>query len=379
MHGLPDIHTVEVRGKRVLVRASLNVPVQNGTVRNDFRLRQSLEVIQYLVHQGARVVVLGHIGRDPSETLRPVYESLIKTLPIQWSPETVGEKAETLTHALKDGEVLLLENVRRYTEETENSEEFAEALARLGDLYVNDAFADSHREHASIVGVPLFLPSYFGPAFMREYSELSRALNPDHPALFILGGAKFETKLPLIEKFLDRYDYVFVGGALANDILRAKGFEVGKSLLSAIDLSESDLLNSSKLMVPVDVVVSGPKGVRTTLVADVSSDERIVDVGPASLTALEPIINHAHMVLWNGPLGSYEEGFDAQTHQLAHLVADVSAHAILGGGDTVAAVEALKLTERYAFLSSAGGAMLTFLESGSLVGIDAVNASWAHE
>ncbi len=362
----------DLKGKRVILRAGLNVPLVDGVVRDAFRLTQALPTIQFLVERGARVVVLAHIGREPHETLKPVYDALTKYIPATWAGGLLGEEVDQKVAALKDGEVLLLENLRSDVREEENNESFARALALHGDLYVNDAFADSHRAHASIVGIPKYLPAYAGQLFVKEYEALKKAFTPAHPALFILGGAKFETKMPLVSRFVKEYDHVFIGGALANDFYKARGYEVGASKVSDIDLSGSPLLNDDRVIIPADVVVDGPEGRRTIKADAVAPGESILDAGPESMKVLEILIKNAHTILWNGPLGNFEKGYSDATDAVAQMIAESSATSILGGGDTVAAIEKLKLDKKFCFVSTAGGAMLVFLETETLPGIEAL-------
>ncbi len=362
----------ELRGRYVLLRLSVNVPIKEGVVTNQFRILRSLPTLQFLVRQGARVIACGHIGRDGSESIQPVADIFAQYVPVAVSPEVSGTVSKNMRDELQDGEVLFLENLRKDPREKKNDSNFARELADFADIYVNDAFAASHRPHASLVGVPKFLPSYVGMNFVHEYEELLKARKPEHPALFMLGGSKFETKMPLIEKFLDVYDHVFVGGALANDLLKAKGYEVGKSLVSDIDLSDSSLLQHPALVLPIDVTVASKGESRVCAVDDVKSNEMIMDVGPKTVALLAGLMNRAKMVLWNGPFGNYEQGFDAQTVSTAKILAGAPGYSIVGGGDTVASIEALCCQEHYSFLSTAGGAMLTFLEEGTLPAIEAL-------
>lgn len=364
----------DLRGRYVLVRASLNVPVQFGTVRNEFRVVRALPTLQRLRAMGARTIVVAHIGRKPEESLAPVATALQAHLPVKFIPAVTGAAVHEARAALQDGDIMMLENIRQHPHETDDDGTLAESLAQLAEVYVNDAFAASHRAHASIVGVARHLPSYFGLNFMHEYDELSKALNPHTPALFVLGGAKFETKIPLVEKYLDRYEHIFIGGALANDLFKARGFNVGTSLVSDIDLRNSPLLAHPKILTPVDVVVEGPAGRRTCVPSEVRVDEAVLDAGPATIALLSPLVRSARTILWNGPLGNYEAGYGTQTEALAHVVADAAGFAVIGGGDTIAAVENLQVQERIGFMSTAGGAMLTFLEAGTLPAIDAVLA-----
>ncbi len=369
------INQVDVRGIRVLLRTPMNVPIVDGVVQNQFRITRALATINFLVGRGAKVILLGHIG-DGEQSTKPVAELLSQYLPkVTFCPEVTGPVALQMRDALGDGEVLILENVRRDTREKKNDVDFARSLAELGDIYVNDAFADSHRVHASIVGVPAFIPSYVGMNFMHEYTELVKMREPKLPALFLLGGAKFDTKLPLVEQFLKVYDHVFIGGALANDFFKAKGYEVGESLVSDIDLANSPLLYHPKLLLPVDVVVSDGKETRTCSPDAVGRHEKIFDMGPASLELLKPLIAEAATILWNGPFGNYEAGYDEYTMKTAAAIAAARGYAVVGGGDTVASIESMGRQEQFAFLSTAGGAMLTFLETGTLAGIDAIISS----
>lgn len=361
----------DLRGKRIIVRASLNVPLENGTVRNYFRLMRAMPTLMHLTHAGAKVIVIGHIGRDPNLSLQPVHEVLKDHLDIAWSDAVVGDAVTKQVEALAEGQALLLQNLRAHEGETKNDPDFAAALAELGDLYVNDSFSVSHREHASIVGLPQHLPSCFGLTFRQEYTQLIKSMDPISPAIFILGGAKFETKQPLIEKYMKKYDTVFVGGALANDFFKAQGYEVGTSLVSKTPVPD-ELTQSKKVMLPVDVTVQGEQSIRVTTPDAVEADENILDAGPATVAQLAEYIANASMVLWNGPLGDYERGFGEQTRAVAKLIAESDAYSVVGGGDTIAAIEALALNDQFGFLSTAGGAMLAFLEHGSLVGIDAV-------
>ena len=364
----------DLAGKYVLVRSSLNVPIDNGEIRNHFRVIRSLPTIEWLVGQGARVIVCGHIGREKEDTLEPVFEYFKQHLTdMIFAPEVASPETKNLRDGLQNGQVLLLENLRRDPREKQNDADFARCLADLADIYVNDAFEASHREHASLVGVPQFLPSYFGINFAQEYKELSAALAPEHPSLFILGGAKFDTKMPLVEKFLELYDHILIGGALANDVYKARGLEVGQSLVSDTDLSGSPIINHEKIILPADVVVQNASGEsRVTIAEDVHPDEVIVDAGPNTVQTIELFSRNAKTILWNGPLGNYEAGFSDQTLACAERIAESPAYTLVGGGDTTAAIESLGNYEKYSFVSTAGGAMLTFLELGTLPAIEVV-------
>lgn len=362
----------DLRGKRVIVRASLDVPIEHGVVTNAFRIVKALPTLTYLTNAGARVILLTHVGRDPENTTEPIYHALKAHVPIRYVEALEGNVVDNAVTALTDGEILLLGNLRSTSCEEENDAAFAKTLASYGEYYVDDAFAVAHRAHASIVGIPEHIPGYAGLTFVDEYEHLSRARNPEHPSLFILGGAKFETKEPLIEQYVNMYDAIALGGALANDFLKARGYEVGTSLVSPVDLRENPLARRENILVPVDVVVKNDADTREVRVDGVEKNEAILDIGTESVEALKPRILGAHMILWNGPLGYYEGGFDAATKACAKLVAESDAFSVVGGGDTVAAIESLGLSDKFGFLSTAGGAMLEFLEKGTLPGIEAL-------
>ncbi len=366
-------------GVRVLVRAPLNVPLANGEVANDFRLRRALPTIEFLANAGAKVVVCGHIGRAPEETLAPVYRALAAKLPhVSFSAEAVGPVARAAAEALEGGGVLVLENLRRYPGEKGNDPAFARELASLADIFVQDAFDTCHREDASIVGMPTFLPSYAGLLLAEEVAALSEARTPAHPALAIIGGAKFETKEPVLKALIEHYDHVFVGGALANDFLAAKGYAMGASLVSRTDKGSIDaLLARDRLVLPSDVVVAAPgadvSAGHTCTIDAIGSDEAALDIGPETSAALASLARSSATILWNGPLGNYENGFTAGTKALAQAIAASGARSIVGGGDTVAAIEALGLADHFSFVSTGGGAMLDFLVEGTLPGIAALD------
>lgn len=362
----------DLRDTYVLVRSSCNVPLEDGEVRNAFRLERALPTLRFLAEQGAKVVVVAHIGREATDTLRPVYEAFTKLLPMQWGGVLGSDEQRAVHAALRPGEVMLLENLRQDARESANDPTLAAELAALANIYVNDAFDNIHREHASMVGVPALLPSYAGLTLAEELRELEKTMNPASPSLFILGGAKFETKLPLIEKYLALYDHVFVGGALLNDILLAQGYQVGASLVSAVSLAGAPFLNHPKLIQPVDVVVKRA-GARVVVAKQaVEPDDVIVDIGPATVAAIAPYVAAAKTILWNGPLGLYEGEPDGGTQALARAIAAASGYSVLGGGDTIAAIEPLGLLEQFGFVSIGGGAMLTYLEHGTTPALQAL-------
>lgn len=361
-------------GHTVLLRTSLNVPVMSGRVMNPFRLEAALKTISLLSARGVKVVLLSHIGDTPTASIRPVYEYLKHKIHIEYVDDVAGQRAQDAARALKNGGVLLIENLRRDPGEVGNDDHFARRLATLGDVYVNDDFAAAHRAHASIVGLPKYLPSYAGLQFVAELEGLMHALEPKSPSLAILGGAKFVTKEPLIRALLTKYDYVFVGGALATDFFKAKGYQVGKSLTSESPHIQ-DLLQNSKILLPVDVTVGNAHGREVKKPSAVLASDTIYDVGPATLALLAPYIQKARVVLWNGPMGNFEKGYSDMTEGLARLVAGAAGVSVVGGGDTIASIEKLGLNSKFELLSTAGGAMLDFLAHGTLPGIAALEAS----
>ena len=382
MKTIRDIPHLE--GVKALVRADFNVPVRNGAAADDFRIRKALPTIEYLRSKGAHVLLISHIetADGANGSLEPVAMHLKgMELPVIFIKD-IKNAYETIEARIKGalvddrtqkvGRVFLLENLRTLDGEKDNDKKFAEQLASLADIYVNEAFSASHREHASIVGVPAFLPGYVGLQLGQEITHLSKAFKPTHPFLFALGGAKFDTKLPLIEKFMEIADDVFIGGALANDALKAKGFVVGASKVSNGSFDISDIVSDPKIILPVDIVDQGHS---VKPIENVGEDDRILDAGPRTLEILKGKIDTAKFILWNGPLGLYEDGYQGATLELARMIAGATARGaetIVGGGDTLAAIEELGLLDRFTFVSTGGGAMLDFLAKGTLPGIEAL-------
>jgi len=360
----------DLKGKYVLVRASCNVPIKDGKVRNAYRLKRALPTLQYLKEAGARVIIISHIGRDREDSLRPVFEALKEMIPLAWGGTITDPSFLDARNSMVNGEIVLCENLRQDPGEEKNDPALSATIASYGDLYVNDAFAEAHREHASTFGVAGLLPAYAGITLAEEVNELTKVMQPHTPSLFLLGGAKFETKMPLVEKYLELYDHVFMGGALTNDILKARGFEVGHSLVSDVSLKDAPFLWSEKLLIPIDVIVDGPNGVATRAVDAVSPGEKIFDIGPETVLMLEKYISAASTILWNGPFGNYELGYVEGTEAVAELIAEAKGFSVVGGGDTVAAVEKLNLNDKFGFVSIGGGSMLTLLENGSTPALD---------
>jgi len=373
MRTIDELQKQNLQGKRVLVRAGLDVPLAHGEVSDFFRVKKALPTIQFLKNAGARTIILSHIGRDQNGTNLPVARALQKYIPLVYVPDIVGRQARAAVSEMKKGDVLLLENLRSDPREVANDPMFAKELASLGDIYVNDAFSNSHREHASMVGVPKILPPYGGLLLHNEVHNLSGALHPLKPSLAIIGGAKFETKDPIIRLFLKAYSDVSVVGAIANDILKARGFPVGRSRVSE-HAPEESVANHPRLLAPADVVVEEIEGgIFTKAPKDVASGDLIADIGPDTVFELAPLIEKARFIIWNGPTGVFERGHIAQTQTIAKLLSKSKARKIIGGGDTLAAIQTTDVPlENLGFLSTGGGAMLEYLLRGSLPAIDAL-------
>jgi len=363
-----------LRGVKVLLRADFNVPIKNGMVVDDYRIRAALPTLRYLREHGAKVIIVSHLEVNSGEesSLKPVAEVLNKIIGGIHFIEDYGTVRDYIDSKLGAGECVLLENLRHHEGEKKNDRKFAKELAGMAQIYVNDAFPVCHREHASIVGVPKYIPGYVGFQVRNEIDNLSKAFSPNHPFLFILGGAKFETKVPLLKKFIKIADSVFVGGALANDFYKCMGLEIGQSTFSTAKINCHEYAVNPKVFIPVDVVIQDG----TAKTPDsLGKNDRIMDAGPATTILLKEKISTANFILWNGPLGLYEDGYRGPTLELAKMIGEATlrgATTIVGGGDTVASISALGIEEHYTFISTAGGAMLDFLAKGTLPGLEAI-------
>lgn len=326
-----------LKGKTVLLRVDFNVPIKNGKVEDDFRIKAALPTIDFLLKKGAKIILITHLGENGTANLIPVIKHFFDISKID------------------KNKVTFFDNIRKFPGEMKNDKSFAKKLSEMGDIYVNDAFSVSHREHASIVSLPKYLPHFAGLQLEKEIKNLSDVFKKTkHPFLFILSGAKFSTKIPLLEKYLKLADYVFVGGALANYLLKAKGCDIGKSFVDEKKYNVTKILNNPKLILPTDFIVK---------------DDAIVDVGDESVKNLAPIIKKSKLILLNGPLGKYEDGETKATMKVLKLMASSKARSIVGGGDTVALVSKMKMTNKFSFVSTGGGATLDFLANGTLPGI----------
>jgi phosphoglycerate kinase len=379
------LRDLEVQGKRVLVRVDFNVPMQDGQITDDRRIRESLPTIQYLLERGAKVILMSHLGRpkgkpDPQYSLRPVAERLSELLgrPVRFLEDCVGEAVEQAVQAMAPGEVVLLENLRFHPEEEANDDGFARALARLGDLYVNDAFGSAHRAHASTEGIAHYLPAVAGFLMEKELRYLGSVLTqPERPFVAILGGAKVHDKIGVIQNLLPKVDRLLIGGGMAFTFLKAQGYEIGRSLLDSDSLEFARRVlqeAGQKIVLPVDVVVAPSPEAETQAqvvpVDQIPPDQMGLDIGPQTVARFREIVRLARTIVWNGPLGLFERAAFAEgTRGVLQAVAESGATSILGGGDTAAAAEQLGFADRITHISTGGGAALEFLEGRTLPGV----------
>jgi len=379
-----SIKSVDVAGKRVLVREDLNVPMSNGAVADDARVRAAAPTLQHLLKRGARVVVISHLGRpqdrEPELSLRPLAADLGRHVgrEVQFAEDCVGPAATAAVERLQPGQVLLLENVRYHKEDEANDGAFAKSLASLGDVFVNDAFAASHRAHASVVGVAAYLPAFAGELMEAELDALHRALDdPRRPMVAVVGGAKVSTKVGVLRSLLGKVDALLIGGAMANTFFKARGWPTGSGLVEDSALGEASEVAEEaggKLVLPVDLVcarkMEAGQSLRILEADKVEPGWMALDLGPRSIALFRDKVRGAGTVIWNGPVGVAEiRDFSDGTRELGEAIADSGAFTLVGGGDTVAAVDSLGLAGRYSHVSTGGGATLEYLEGKELPGI----------
>jgi phosphoglycerate kinase len=386
---------LDLKGKRVIVRADLNVPVKDGKVSDATRLERLVPGLQDLAKRGAKLIVISHFGRpkgapDPQFSLKPVAAKLGELLdaPVAFAGDCVGEEAESVVNALAPGRIAVLENLRFHKGEEKNDPEFARRLAMLGDVFVNDAFSTAHRAHASTDAIARRLPAYAGPLLMEEIDALVSVLEkPKRPTAAVIGGAKVSSKIDVLTNLAAKVDMLIIGGAMANTFLLAEGVGIGKSLAepdltkTALEIMHAAKRRHCEIVLPHDLVVAGKleAGARSKVVPtlDVPADQMVLDVGPATVAHYSGIIGRCHTLLWNGPLGAFEvapfgEGTFALARGAAALTKSGKLTSVAGGGDTVAALNAAGVTDQFTYVSTAGGAFLEWLEGRELPGIAAL-------
>jgi len=386
-----NLRNTNVKGKKVLVRADFNAPLtEKGEVNDDFRIKKAIPTLEYLRANGAKIIIITHLGRpqgkDLQYSIRPIARRLFELIGgrVKFVNDTVGKNVEAEISQMEEGDIVVLENLRFYKEEKENSEEFSRQLAQLGDIFVQDGFGVCHRAHASIVGVTKLLPSYPGLLLEEEIRVLSNALiSPDRPLVSIIGGAKVSTKTRVIERLLDKSDYLLLGGKIANSLLVAKG-QCIKDLLSEDEENLMEVvkgidLTSPKLHLPIDGIMAlhdfNEEYSRIGAVGTVRREEGIFDIGPETVEKYRAILSEAKTIIWNGPLGLFEQKpFDEGTIAIAKMIGEINSQvfSIVGGGETVEAIQQLGIMDQFDFVSTGGGAMLDFMAGKDLPGIMAL-------
>ena len=382
------VRDIDIKGKRVLMRVDFNVPMQDGKVTDDKRIRASLPTIKYVLDQGASLILMSHLGRpkggpDPEFSLHPAADVLSSLLgiPVKMAPDPVGPEVEKMAKELKPGEVLMLENTRFHPGEEKNDLGLARQWAALADGYVNDAFGSAHRAHSSTEGVARFLPAVSGFLMEQELEYLGRAvLNPEHPYVAILGGAKISDKISVVETLLSKADKLIIGGGMANTFLAAKGYNMQDSLVetASIETAKSILDKSGdKLLLPVDAVIADKFDAEANKqIVDVDKIPpgwRMMDIGPKSVEAFKDALRGAKLIVWNGPMGVFEmPKFAEGTFAIAKILADSGATTVIGGGDSASAVKKAGVAKQMTHVSTGGGASLEFLEGKELPGVAAL-------
>jgi phosphoglycerate kinase len=392
---MPQFRTLDqadLANKRVLLRVDLNVPMEGGRVSDATRIERIVPTISEIADKGGKVILLSHLGRpkgpDPKESLKPVATAVAEIVgrPVAFVEDCIGPKAEAAVAAMRPGDILCLENTRFHKGEEKNDPAFVAELAKLGDLWVNDAFSAAHRAHASTEGLGHVLPAYAGHTMQAELDALGKALEaPQRPVVAIVGGAKISTKLDLLGNLMSKVNVLVIGGAMANTFLAAQGKTVGKSLCehdllaTARDILDKAASRNCEIVLPVDAVAAtkfeANTPSRVVSVDAVGGDEMILDIGPRSVEHVISVLARAKTLVWNGPFGAFElEPFDTGTVEVAEAAAELTAAgklvSVAGGGDTVAALNAAGVTERFSYVSTAGGAFLEWLEGKALPGVE---------
>lgn len=387
-----SIRDIDLKGKKVFCRVDFNVPIQDGQITDDTRIRAALPTIQYIMDQGAKVILASHLGRPKSKVVEELRLDLVKDRLAELlgkevikTNEAIGDEVKAAITGMAFGDVLLLENVRFYPGEEKNDPELAKAFAELADVYVNDAFGAAHRAHASTEGIAHYLPAVAGFLMEKELEVLDSALsNPERPFTAIIGGAKVKDKIGVIENLLDKVDNLIIGGGLAYTFIKSQGYEIGNSLLEEdkLDLARSFIekakKNNVRFLMPIDAVIaddfSEAANSKIVDISEIPSDWEALDIGPKTIELYQDVINDSKLIIWNGPMGVFEiDKFAKGTNGIAEAMAKSEAITIIGGGDSAAAIEKVGLADQMTHISTGGGASLEFMEGKELPGVVALN------
>ncbi|MFD3270819.1 phosphoglycerate kinase [Paenibacillus dendritiformis] len=387
-----SVRDIDVKGKRVFVRVDFNVPLEDGKITDDTRIRETLPTIQYLAEQGAKIILASHLGRPKGEVvesmrLTPAANRLSELLgkPVKKLDESIGEQVQAEINSMNDGDIVVLENVRFHKGEEKNDPELAKAFAALADVYVNDAFGAAHRAHASTEGIAHHLPAVSGLLMEKELSVLGKALsNPERPFTSIIGGSKVKDKIDVINKMLEISDNVIIGGGLAYTFFKAQGYEIGQSLCDnekldvALGFIEKAKQLGKNFYLPVDIVVSddfsADANTKVVSIDEIPADWEGIDIGPKTRDIYADVIKNSKLIVWNGPMGVFEiEPFSHGTRAVAQACAETEGYTVIGGGDSAAAVEKFHLKDKMDHISTGGGASLEFMEGKQLPGVVALN------
>lgn len=388
---LPRIENIDVKGRRVFLRVDFNVPLENGKVSDDTRIIKTLPTIELLLNRGAKLIIASHLGRpdgkvNPKYSMKPVQEAFAAILkkPVKFSEQIVGADVEKNSHDLSDGEVLLLENLRFHKEEEENNAEFAKKLSSLADIYINDAFGAAHRAHASTEGITHYLPSYAGTLMYREIEMLTGLITkPEKPFVAIIGGAKVSSKIKILTNLFNKVDTMLIGGGMAYTFLKSRAVPVGSSLVEkefesqAFQIIDKAAYENVDFQLPIDHVIadsfSEKAKIKTVDKMGIIDGWMGMDIGPKTVSAYEKIIKSAGTILWNGPMGVFEmDKFSNGTIQIAKAIAKSNAKSVVGGGDSIAAINKAGVEDKITHISTGGGASLEFLEGKTLPGVAAL-------
>ena len=388
---LPRIENIDVKGRRVFLRVDFNVPLENGKVSDDTRIIKTLPTIELLLNRGAKLIIASHLGRpdgkvNPKYSMKPVQEAFAAILkkPVKFSEQIVGADVEKISHDLANGEVLLLENLRFHKEEEENNPEFAKKLSSLADIYINDAFGAAHRAHASTEGITHYLPSYAGTLMYREIEMLTGLITkPEKPFVAIIGGAKVSSKIKILTNLFNKVDTMLIGGGMAYTFLKSRAVPVGSSLVEkefeskAFQIIDKAAYENVDFQLPIDHVIadsfSEKAKIKTVDKMGIIDGWMGMDIGPKTVSAYEKIIKSAGTILWNGPMGVFEmDKFSNGTIQIAKAIAKSNAKSVVGGGDSIAAINKAGVEDKITHISTGGGASLEFLEGKTLPGVAAL-------